>query len=208
MQKLNKKSSFWVLITGVVIALIVVVAERASVSAFKQTETIVVAKQDTQAFIPIDPTNFELKDWPKMDVPDGAFHSLDDLKGKWTKGMIVKGTPVTTSLAGKDVGSLTSSLIAKGTTNYRFVSVPADDLTTFGDKISPGDYVDVVGDVKMGQGGTYQKLGEHVLVEELIKTNDNKQVIGLRLYTTVQQADGIEKILAAGGKIRYWVTTP
>lgn len=206
-QRPSKKLPYWILLGGILLALVTVIIAQQTVRAFQRTTPIVVAKQDIQAYVPAEKDKFEVVDWPTKYVPEGALHSLNELDGKWTKGVMTKNTPASSNTIGNSSGNLTASLRGKGTRSYRYVSIPADDLTTFGGVLTAGDYVDVVGTIRVGQSGQYKKLGEKVLVEEVIKQSDNKKIIGVRLYTTLKQAEEIEQTLA-NGKVRLWITTP
>ncbi|MED0677619.1 hypothetical protein ABEV55_16160 [Aneurinibacillus thermoaerophilus] len=203
----NKRAPLFLLLLGVLLSLIVVIVEAQSVLAIKKTVRVIVPVNNVQAFVPLKKEAFEIKEWPREFLPPGALTSIDQIEGKWSTGVLLKGMPVISDFIKESTGTLTSSLMSKGNTDYRYVAVPADDLTTFGNKLSAGDYVDVIGVMKGPQGvGFNKKIAEKVLIEEILK-QDEKKVIGVRLYTKLRDAEEIEKTLV-NGKVRLWVTAP
>ncbi|KIV58942.1 hypothetical protein AM501_23930 [Aneurinibacillus migulanus] len=203
----NKKAPIWLILIGILLSLIAVIVEVNGIRVLKKTVPVIVPVKNIEAYAPLNKEDFHTIEWPKAYLPPGYLTSTEQIKGKWSTGILLKDMPVTSEFTKNNTGMLTSSLMTKGNTSYKYVAVPADELTTFGNKLSAGDYVDVIGVIKGPQGiGVQKKIAEKVLIEEVLK-QDEKKVIGVRLYTKLQDAEEIEKTLV-NGKIRLWITVP
>lgn len=203
----NRKASIWILAIGIILGLLVVIIETQTVASFRKTTKVLVPKEDIQSYIQVSKDNFYVKEWPQEYVPTDAITSLNEVDGKWTKGTLIKGMPFTKRNIGDTSGNLTASLLQKGAKGFRYVPVPADALTSFGDKLIAGDFVNVIGWTKDASGVNIAKtLPNNALVEEII-SDSSKKTIGVTLYTSTEQANEIEKMMV-NGKIRFWITTP
>ncbi|MDX3907737.1 MAG: Flp pilus assembly protein CpaB [Pigmentiphaga sp.] len=103
---------------------------------------VVVADKLLPAGVPIEAGALKVVDLP-ID-PAGSYRDVGALAGKIPKFDIGPGTPVTES-------SLVKGLTLLLSEGERAVAVPVDEVVGTGNRVSPGDFVDVFFTLKQGQ---------------------------------------------------------
>jgi len=132
------------------------VLKRKSGDGVAETEPILVAVMDIDIGRKLDAENVKLEDWPKGKVPEGAMHTLEEVKDQYTRSRMYAGEPV---LAAKLMNTKTSlPPIPEG---YRALPVKVDLDTVIG-LIQPGDLVDVM--VFLRQGPDIPRTGTYTIL--------------------------------------------
>jgi len=106
---------------------------------------VVVADKPLPAGMPIDTSALKVVELP-ID-PAGSFRATSDLDGKIPKFDVGPGTPVTESILVKGLTLLLND-------GERAVAVPVDEVVGTGNRVSPGDFVDVFFTLKQSQNIT------------------------------------------------------
>ncbi|MBN1337044.1 MAG: Flp pilus assembly protein CpaB [Deltaproteobacteria bacterium] len=110
-----------------------------------------VALQDVPAHFRLDETLVEVVDVPQRWRQPRALASVEDILGQITAAPILQGEQVvSTKLVRADDAGLAYFVQKK----HRAVTLAADDLSTLGGHLKPGNAVDVVGTFDFGQGET------------------------------------------------------
>ncbi len=108
-------------------------------------KTIVVAAHALEFGAKLDETAVREIPWPQDSLPDGAFHSLADLKNSGTRVVLApieKNEPVLLGkLSGADGKAALSNLLRPG---MRAVTLAVDEITGVGGFVTIGDHVDIV----------------------------------------------------------------
>lgn len=112
---------------------------------------VVVAARDLPAGIPI--TTGDLRMAPLAALPPGGFANAAPLIGKVPTVAIGSGTPLTSN-------QLAEGLALNLQPGERALAVPVDELAGVGNRIVPGDYVDVFLSLKDKQRGLQQQEGD------------------------------------------------
>jgi Flp pilus assembly protein CpaB len=201
----TKHSSVILILAGVIFGVLAMVTQMAIASTFKDTVEVVAPKENIGGFNKLDPSRFELIAWPKSQVPKDAVTSFQEIEGRWSAGVLIKGVPLTEGMIKGTPGKLTPELMSYERLDLRYVPVPADSLNLFGENLQEGDMVDVIGQIGKKEKEAIM-VGTEVVVEEVIKTET--KIEGVRLRMLIQDAEKLEQVLAEDGKIRFWVTVP
>jgi pilus assembly protein CpaB len=103
---------------------------------------VVIAAKDLDIGTRLTDTNLVLTDWPKANVPRGAFERVEDVVGRVTVTKMVAGKPlVAAELAAEGSGV---GLVAQIRPGYRAMSIRVDEVIGVGGFILPSTYVDVI----------------------------------------------------------------
>jgi len=119
---------------------------------------VVVADKLLPGGVPIDAAALKVVELP-ID-PAGSYRDVSALAGKIPKFDIGPGTPVTES-------SLVKGLTLLLNEGERAVAVPVDEVVGAGNRVSPGDFVDVFFTLKQGQGQDITKTQARLLLSRL-----------------------------------------
>lgn len=111
---------------------------------------IVVAAKDLEIGTPLSDQNLTLAQWPKANVPQGAFEDIKQVDGRVAVSRLGAGQPLRAAelaVAGSGAGLV--ALIPEG---KRAMSIRVDEVIGVGGFILPNTYVDViaVGDAQSG----------------------------------------------------------
>lgn len=107
------------------------------------TVKIVVPAQDIEIGTPLNAANLALVDWPKKNVPQGAFTGMQDLEGRVAVTKLFQGRPIIAAeLAGPGSGAGLVALIEPG---KRAMALRVDEVTGVGGFILPNAMVDIIG---------------------------------------------------------------
>lgn len=111
---------------------------------------IVVAAKDLEIGTPLSDQNLTLAQWPKANVPQGAFEDIKQVEGRVAVSRLGAGQPLRAAelaVAGSGAG-----LVALIPAGKRAMSIRVDEVIGVGGFILPNTYVDViaVGDPQSG----------------------------------------------------------
>jgi pilus assembly protein CpaB len=103
---------------------------------------IVVAATDLTVGARLSAENLAEVDWPKANVPKGAFQNISDVEGRATITKMVAGTPVLgAELAAPGSGAGLVAVIKPG---MRAMAIKVNEVTGVGGFILPNTFVDVI----------------------------------------------------------------
>ncbi|MDA3971059.1 MAG: Flp pilus assembly protein CpaB [Desulfobulbaceae bacterium] len=103
---------------------------------------IVIAAADIPIGTPLSSAVLTKAQWPKANVPKGAFHEIKELEGRVAVSKLSAGTPLLKAeLAEPGSGAGLVALIPRGT---RAMSIRVDEVIGVAGFILPGTFVDVV----------------------------------------------------------------
>jgi pilus assembly protein CpaB len=111
---------------------------------------IVVAGRDLEIGTPLSDQNLTLAQWPKANMPQGAFQDIKQVEGRVAVARLAAGQPLRAAeLAAPGSGAGLVALIPEG---KRAMSIRVDEVIGVGGFILPNTYVDViaVGDAQSG----------------------------------------------------------
>jgi len=112
---------------------------------------IVVAGRDLEIGTPLSDQNLTLAQWPKANVPQGAFEDIKQVEGRVAVTRLGAGQPLRAAeLAAPGSGAGLVALIPEG---KRAMSIRVDEVIGVGGFILPNTFVDViaVGDPQSGK---------------------------------------------------------
>lgn len=110
---------------------------------------VVIAARDLDIGTRLSENNLVLADWPKANVPKGAFTKIEDVIGRVTVTKMVAGKPlVAAELAAEGSGV---GLVAQIRPGYRAMSIRVDEVIGVGGFILPATFVDVISVEKQGE---------------------------------------------------------
>jgi len=124
--------------------------EKAIVAEAVPLTKIVVAARDLEIGTPLSEQTLTLAQWPKANVPHGAFEDIRQVEGRVAVSRMTAGQPLRAAeLAAPGSGAGLVALIPEG---KRAMSIRVDEVIGVGGFILPNTYVDViaVGDVQKG----------------------------------------------------------
>jgi pilus assembly protein CpaB len=107
------------------------------------TQKIVVATENITIGDTIKDRQLKLADWPKANVPQGAFLSIDQVAGRIVLNSLQAGDPVTESRLVPKEGPA-NVLTYKIPEGHRAMTVAVDQVAGVAGFINPGNLVDVV----------------------------------------------------------------
>lgn len=103
---------------------------------------VVIAAKDLDIGTKLNETNLILADWPKANVPKGAFDKVESVVGRVTVTKMIAGKPVVAAeLAGEGSGV---GLVAQIRPGYRAMAIRVDEVIGVGGFILPATFVDVI----------------------------------------------------------------
>jgi len=109
----------------------------------KPLTKIVIAAQDIGVGLSLSESNLALVEWPKANVPKGAFKNVSEVAGRVAVTPLSSGTPVLAAeLAAPGSGAGLVALIPPG---ERAMSIKVDEVIGVAGFIIPNSYVDVIG---------------------------------------------------------------
>ncbi|PLX90627.1 MAG: Flp pilus assembly protein CpaB, partial [Desulfuromonas sp.] len=121
---------------------------------------VVIAGQDLDMGTQLSDKNLSLVDWPKANIPKGAFTSLDSIVGRVASTKVIAGTPlVDRQLAapGSGVG-----LVASIRPGKRAMTIRVDEVVGVGGFILPNTFVDILS--VQGKGKTADTVFKRIEV--------------------------------------------
>jgi pilus assembly protein CpaB len=104
---------------------------------------IVIAAQDIGVGTPLSEQNLTLAEWPKTNLPKGAFKDIKPMEGRVAVTKISAGMPLLDSeLAAPGSGAGLVAVIPEG---KRAMSIKVDEVIGVSGFVLPNTYVDVIG---------------------------------------------------------------
>lgn len=123
--------------------------EKAAMSEQVPLARVVIAARDLDIGTKLTQDNLTLADWPKANVPKGAFTNVEDVVGRVTVTKMIAGKPlVAAELAGEGSGV---GLVAQIRPGYRAMSIRVDEVIGVGGFILPATFVDIIAVEKQGE---------------------------------------------------------
>lgn len=166
MQKITRMVALLLVLVAVVLAVSAIMLGRRTTVASRNAAGVATAAAQTASAtqaqgmavavaattllpgVPIAPNELQLAQWPQH--PAGAFADVAAAAGSIPLVRIPAGTPVVASL-------LTHDLAMALRPGERAIAVPVDEQAGAGNRIRPGDYVDVFLSLKAAPGADYVK---------------------------------------------------
>lgn len=113
---------------------------------------VVVPSTDIPVGTYLSGKNLVVVDWPKKNVPEGSFSSVEDLENRVAVTRLFKGRPVISAeMAAPGSGAGLVAMIEQG---KRAMAIRVDEVTGVAGFILPNAVVDVIGVESQGRGGT------------------------------------------------------
>jgi len=156
---------------------------------------IVVAAQDIGVGSRLSENNLVLSEWPKNNVPKGAFTDIAAVAERIAVTKLVTGEPVLAAeLAAPGSGAGLVALIEPG---MRAMAIKVDEVTGVGGFILPSTYVDVIGvektDSKTQKASTILKKIKVLAIAQETFTEEGKAQI-VRTVTFEVKPEQAEKL--------------
>ncbi len=128
--------------------------EKPAITEQTPTTSIVVAAQDLDIGTPLSAKTLSLAQWPKANVPKGAFTEIAKADGRVAVSKIYAGQPLLAAeLAEPGSGAGLVALIPKG---KRAMSIRVDEVIGVSGFVLPNTYVDVIAVGKQGRGNSME----------------------------------------------------
>lgn len=110
---------------------------------------VVIATENVDIGVPLNEKNLALSDWPRANMPKGAFEQIKDVEGRVAVTRLTAGQPIVAAeLAAPGSGAGLVALLPEG---MRAISIRVDDVSGVSGFVLPNTYVDVI--VVEPQGG-------------------------------------------------------
>ena len=164
------------------------------------TEKIVVAAQEIPLGSTINITQLKTADWPKANVPQGAFFSTDQVAGRTAIQTFLPGDPLTEAklVPREGPAGILSYKIPEG---HRAMTVAVDQVAGVAGFLNPGNIVDVV--LTVTPPGANQSLSKIVLqnvpvlaIGQIIEQKEGKPIVVPTVTMDVTPEDA-EKLAVA-----------
>jgi len=112
--------------------------ERGSIPLAK----VVIATDNIDIGTPLTEKNLALADWPKANLPKGAFEQVKDVEGRVAVTRLTAGQPIIAAeLAAPGSGAGLVALLPEG---MRAISIRVDDVSGVSGFVLPNTFVDVI----------------------------------------------------------------
>ncbi len=140
---------------------------------------VVVAATDLTVGTRLSAENLAQVDWPRANVPKGAFENVSDVEGRATLTKMAAGTPVLAAeLAAPGAGAGLVAVIKPG---MRAMAIQVNEVTGVGGFILPNTFVDVIalgGEVREGNAKTLlQKVEVLAIAQETFVEEGKAKVV-------------------------------
>lgn len=130
---------------------------------------VLVAKQDIEKGVAIEPDMLETAIVPNQYVQPQAVTSLDRVAGMITVAPIGKGEQVSLSKLISDKQARGGDLSGSTPSGKRAISVVVDNIASLSGMIKPGDYVDVLATIQIPQQGADGQVSGQMAVVPLFQ---------------------------------------
>lgn len=103
---------------------------------------VVIATENVEIGAPLTEKNLALADWPRANIPKGAFEQLKDVEGRVAVTRLTAGQPILAAeLAAPGSGAGLVALLPEGA---RAISIRVDDVSGVSGFVLPNTFVDVI----------------------------------------------------------------
>lgn len=103
---------------------------------------VVIATENVEIGAPLTGKNLALADWPRANIPKGAFEQLADVEGRVAVTRLTAGQPILAAeLAAPGSGAGLVALLPEGA---RAISIRVDDVSGVSGFVLPNTFVDVI----------------------------------------------------------------
>lgn len=179
-----------------------------------KAQQVIVAKGEIPFGTKLENIHIKAINWPKGNVPEGAYNTLEDVVGKIAKNKFYPGEIITEKrIADYLGGSALSSLVSE---NSRAVSIRVDDVVGVSGFVLPGNRVDILAtQIRSGGGGPKAKTRTileniKVLAVDQEASTDTEKPAVVRAVTLELTPEQAEKIVSAmqEGKIQLALRNP
>lgn len=166
--------------------------------AHPDTTSVVVAAAKIPFATRIEATHIKLMEWPKDNVPEGAFTELEPVIGKVTQRDFYANEillqPQVTDHVG---GSTLSAIIEQG---KRAMSVRVDDVVGVAGFILPGNRADIIATRREGSTYTLLRNIKVLAIDQTASRDQDKPAVvrALTLEVTPQQAEKLVQAMKTG----------
>ena len=198
---MKKYGTLIALAVAVVFGILAVVLANRWLSTRSQEQTVreqvpmtqvVIAARDLDTGTRLTEQNLVLADWPKANVPKGAFTKIEDVVGRVTVTKLRAGVPLAAAeLAAEGSGV---GLVAQIRPGYRAMSIRVDEVIGVGGFILPSTYVDVIAVEKQGENSVGKTVLERIQVlavaqETFVEEGKAKLVRTVTMELSQRQAE-------------------
>jgi pilus assembly protein CpaB len=181
---------------------VVFAANWASGARSSSSAKVVVAAKDIPLGTPLTAPFLKVVEWPQANVLPGGFQDVTALEGRVVKTTLVQGEPIIEpKLAPRGASGGLAASIAEG---RRAITVKVNEVVGVAGFALPGNFVDVLVNMKEGQEKPVSKIVlEHILVLAIAQeaTRDDtkpKVVNAVTLEVTPQQAERLDLARSVG----------
>lgn len=163
---------------------------------------IVVAAKDLEVGSRLDKDALTLAEWPRSNVPKGAFEDIKQLEGRVAVTRLVAGKPILAAeLAAPGSGAGLVALISPG---YRAMAVKVNEVIGVGGFILPETTVDVIGVNDRGSKASAKTILKRIKVlavaqETYTDEGKAKVVRTVTLQVKPREAEVLAAQLSKGG---------
>ena len=122
----------------------------------------VIATENVEIGAPLNEKNLALADWPKANLPKGAFEQIKDVEGRVAVTRLTAGQPILAAeLAAPGSGAGLVALLPEG---MRAISIRVDDVSGVSGFVLPNTFIDVISVESQGGRETASIILEMVRV--------------------------------------------
>ena len=201
-QKTKKNNSFYILLLGIIAALVAAYGTIQIINRAVNVVPVVVAATEIQPYTIIHEDQLKVDMLPRAGVKKGMYPNIKSVVGKVSKTQIPAEWPISANALAIDTpGSvLTAQISEEDNPDLRAVPLKLDHIGSLGGKIASGDRVDVVGAMKLPVNGGVQPVCR--IVAKNIKVLDlimgEKNVEGVILAMTPQEYQELQFAQSSG----------
>ena len=166
------------------------------------TTKVVVAAKDIPLGTPLSAAMLKVVEWPEANALLGSFGQVDALEGRVVKTALVSGEPVIEARLAPRGAS--GGLAASITAGRRAITVKVNEVVGVAGFALPGNYVDVLVNLKEGQERPVSKIVlERILVlaiaQEASRDDSKPKVVNaVTLEVTPEQAERLDLARSIG----------
>ncbi|MFP3984291.1 MAG: Flp pilus assembly protein CpaB [Desulfurivibrionaceae bacterium] len=134
---------------------------------------IVIASQDIDVGARLTRENLTMTQWPKANVPRGAFKKVEEVEDRVAVTRLVAGQPLLKAeLAEPGSGAGLAALIPQG---YRAMSIKVNEVIGVSGFVQPNSYVDVIGMQKENNRKTAKTILKKIKVLAIAQETYNEE---------------------------------
>ena len=164
----NETRTLWISIGSAIFAVILLYGwaqdKRAGYARkFGQTKTVVIASDDIKEFEIVDESKLEVVEKPSDFIQPAALDNPTEIVGQIALAPIKKGEQIlNTKLVFPSKSTGLSMQVAPG---KRAVTIPVDEIRGVAKLINPGDHVDIIAALDVGEGTNKKRVIRTILYD-------------------------------------------